>query len=272
MCGTTWLPIPTVICYHYLSFSLPATRIYIMRFSRLCWTLLHQVSNRISHLCWVLSITISYLHRAHGLIHSTDNATCALRKPSPSMTPSMSKPYADIGGNICEPCHASRSVAHLRYTKGCKKTAFPTAYNSNIATCYPQLLSPPPVFTPEDQLYLRHRLPLRKPTTARTVRLHFAQLTLVYQDLAEQSLARAAMMVPGPARERRLRMGNLATRLARRYCGYRLVLSDEIVKSVMRLHANGAKRPSRVWEAVLDEIEVHPSSALDPVQPQTNHP
>ncbi|KAH7133275.1 hypothetical protein B0J13DRAFT_626281 [Dactylonectria estremocensis] len=166
----------------------------------------------------------------------------------------MTKPHADLGGNICEPCHASVPGAHLRYAKDRKETASINAYKFNI-TAYHSQPSPPPVFAPEDQLYLRHRLPLQKPTVARTVRLHFPQLTLVYQRFADQSLARAATMVPGPARERRLRMGVLATRLARRYCGYRVVLSDEFLTSVMRRHADRAKRPSRFWEAVLDEVE-----------------
>ncbi|KPM43367.1 hypothetical protein AK830_g3166 [Neonectria ditissima] len=125
--------------------------------------------------------------------------------------------------------------------------------NTTTTSSSPPFQSSP--FTPEDQLYLHHRLPIQQPATAQTVRLHFARLSAVYQGLADRCLARAAAMSPGLARERRRRMGVLATALAARYRGCSVVLSDGFVDAVLARHA-GIRRPSRFWERVLDEVEI----------------
>ncbi|KAH6999865.1 hypothetical protein EDB80DRAFT_884206 [Ilyonectria destructans] len=157
----------------------------------------------------------------------------------------------------CYAKQASVQEDHPRYTKVCNRDASSKASKDNITTCYPKPSSPRSrfPFTTEDQLYLHHRLPLQKPTTAKIARLHFAHLAFVYQDLADRSLARASMMTPGLARERRQRMGILATRLAKRYRGCKIVLSDQFIKGVISRHAGGIKRRSRFWETVLDEVE-----------------
>ncbi|KAF7543447.1 hypothetical protein G7Z17_g10727 [Cylindrodendrum hubeiense] len=195
------------------------------------------------------------------------NGARTMPKQSYLANPPMRKSLADVGSGgqshsprvkKCEPYQASEREDYLRYTTEDTSTKAYEAYKANITTCYPQSPSPslsPSPFTQEDQIYLYHRLPLQRPTTAQTTRLHFSQLTFVYQDLADRSLARAATMVPGLARERRQRMGVLATRLAKRYCGCKIVLSDRFVESVLSRHADGLKRPSRFWETVLDEVE-----------------
>ncbi|KAK7420185.1 hypothetical protein QQZ08_010541 [Neonectria magnoliae] len=147
--------------------------------------------------------------------------------------------YPNPSAKIHDLSQASPREDH--YTKSHRATASPPPFQS----------SP---FTPEDQLYLHHRLPTRKPATAHTARLHFARLSAVFQGLADGCLARAAAMSPGPTRERRRRMGLLAAALADRYRGCRVVLSDGFVDRVVARHA-GIQRPSRFWERVLDEVE-----------------
>ncbi|KAH6977074.1 hypothetical protein BKA56DRAFT_673936 [Ilyonectria sp. MPI-CAGE-AT-0026] len=204
-------------------------------------------------------------------IHYTSNGAHGIRKQKDCAVnaPMKKKSLANAGSGSRSPgpwakrCYTKQAsvqeddprCAKVRNRDASSKAS--KASKINITTCYPQPPSPRSrlPFTTEDQLYLHHRLPLQKPTTAKIARLHFAHLAFVYQDLADRSLARASMMTPGPARERRQRMGVLAARLAKRYRGCRIVLSDQFIKSVISRHAGSIERRSRFWETVLDEVE-----------------
>lgn len=270
MCGCSWLLVPTLICCHCLSIALSAARIYAMRSLGLCWTLIHRVTERISLLCRAVSLAISYFHRTHMAIHSPSNEVHTSRKQDCAVNaPMRKKPLASVGSGNRSPgpwakrCYTKQASVQEddpRCAKVRNRDASSKTSKVNITTCYPQPPSPRSrlPFTTEDQLYLHHRLPLQKPTTAKIARLHFAHLAFVYQDLADRSLARASMMTPGPARERRQRMGVLAARLAKRYRGCKIVLSDQFIKTVISRHAGSIERRSHFWETVLDEVEVQP--------------
>lgn len=203
------------------------------------------------------------IHYTSKGFHPIGKQDCAVNAPM------RKKSLASVGSGSQSPgpwtkrCYTKQASVrdeNPRYAKVRNRDASSKASKVNITTCYPQPPSPRSrfPFTTEDQLYLHHRLPLQKPTTAQTVKLHFAHIAFAYQDLADRSLARASMMTPGPARERRQRMGVLATRLAKRYRGCKIVLSDQFIKSVIARHAGSIKRRSRFWETVLDEVEVQP--------------
>ncbi len=117
-----------------------------------------------------------------------------------------------------------------------------------------------PSFTPEEQLYLRSRLPLQEPATPQTVARHFRRLPLLYHDLAEAYRARLdgddELQREGPERARRQRMAQLAEGLAKRYHAFRLVLPRSYARDTMVKWRRSEARASRFWDKVLDEVEV----------------
>lgn len=126
----------------------------------------------------------------------------------------------------------------------------------------PASLTRRPTFTPEEQTYLRNRLPLQEPATPQTVARHFRRLPLLYQDLAEAYRARNLDNGDelGAAEEedwaRRERMAELAEGLAKKYHAFRLVLPRSYARDTMVKWRRSEVRASRFWDKVLDEVEV----------------
>ncbi|KAM4058065.1 hypothetical protein HRG_010981 [Hirsutella rhossiliensis] len=128
--------------------------------------------------------------------------------------------------------------------------------------------APPPssfFFTPEDRAYLRGRLPIHQPASARTAAQHFARLPRVYQALADGCRAHLVLLAAAPGDgccccccrccRRRARVAVLAQRLADRYRRFRLVLPPSYIDEAVARWRRRGLRASRFWDGLLDEVE-----------------
>ncbi|KAK1716080.1 uncharacterized protein BDZ83DRAFT_44380 [Colletotrichum acutatum] len=108
-------------------------------------------------------------------------------------------------------------------------------------------------FTPAENQYLYHRLPMRQPPTARTVLGHFSELPALYRCLADRTRSNLDAM-EGRDRERGERLVALADSLARGYGELVVCLPVQRIEGIIRRH-KGEKRISKFWERVLEEVE-----------------
>ncbi|KXH67863.1 hypothetical protein CSAL01_01689 [Colletotrichum salicis] len=109
-------------------------------------------------------------------------------------------------------------------------------------------------FTPAENRYLYHRLPMRQPPTARTVLGHFSELPALYRDLADETRSGLGLL-EGRERERAERLIALADALARDYGELVVCLPVQRIEDITRRN-RGENRISKFWERVLEEVEV----------------
>ncbi|KAK1656684.1 hypothetical protein BDP55DRAFT_79905 [Colletotrichum godetiae] len=108
-------------------------------------------------------------------------------------------------------------------------------------------------FTPAENRYLYHRLPMRQPPTARTVLGHFSELPALYRSLADGT--RSGLDTEGRERERAERLVALADVLARGYGELVVCLPVQRIEDIIRRNM-GENRISKFWEKVLEEVEI----------------
>jgi hypothetical protein len=262
----SWLLVPPMLFYRWLSNIISAGTEYILE---RCRAFVQEMVHRISVFC---SRHVSNLHTSSMSFCCTNDAAHFTEKNDAASSPSMKNPPSDarrgrrsLGSwvRIWDSARNTPSTGSNSSSQGHETTPQRIGQNKTTSTStsspYSQTSSPlgPSPFPLQVQVYIHHRLPIRKLPTPETVKSHFAHLPFIYQDLADGCLAQATNMAPGPARERRQRMWILSMRLAKRYRGLNIVLSDRFLRSILMRHAS-IQRPSRFWEKVLDEIEVSP--------------
>ncbi|KAH6885823.1 hypothetical protein B0T10DRAFT_85182 [Thelonectria olida] len=262
----SWLLVPPMLFCRWLSDLVSAGTEYILWCMEQCRASVQQMVHRISVF---YSRHVSDLHTSpmsfcctNNSAHFTEKNDAAPSSPMKNPTPDARLGRRSLGSWVRiwdsarkSPSPGSNTSQGYETTPQSIRQHKPTTTSNTSPPCSqsPSPLGPSP-FPLQVQVYLHHRLPIHKLPTPEAVRLHFAHLPFIYQDLADGCLAQAAAMAPGPAREQRQRMWILSMRLAKRYRGLSIVLSDRFLRSVLARHAS-IKRPSRFWEKVLDEIE-----------------